>query len=66
MIIEHGMCKAGINMVRTLIASVGVKSRGRKTRASGVSEFLFQAEDGIRDEERSRGLENVYKRKKKY
>ena len=30
--------------------------------SDGVTDFFFQAEDGIRDQPRSRGLGDVYKR----
>ena len=35
--------------------------RAKKTKESAIS-FVFQAEDGIRDAQESRGLGDVYKR----
>ena len=35
------------------------------TQLGGIFFFFFQAEDGIRDVERSRGLGDVYKRQAK-
>ena len=45
-----------------LLFFVFFSSRRRHTRSSTVSWFFFQAEDGIRDLVRSRGLGDVYKR----
>ena len=58
-------------MRRTLKALEGVRDdRGRLGRlllvgGSELLVFFFQAEDGIRDQPRSRGLGDVYKRQTK-
>ena len=51
-----------INISSFVVVGVSLSRRG----VSMVDCFFFQAEDGIRDLVRSRGLGDVYKRQKYY
>ena len=59
---EIGRLECKVNMMCLLGVGVGVWGVGGGVVVGGGGVFFFQAEDGIRDLVRSRGLGDVYKR----